>query len=285
MTDLEFADIENKRIDFIFFGTSWQEYSFKEFVKYGREHDIKSVAFLDHWINYKERFGYPKKGWQENLPDFTALSDKSAFELATKLSLPNPVKMKNYHLIDLIKRAKEKEAQNKNSLLFISEPTKKVALSHYKNENYWGFTETSALNDILENIDSFGVDKIVIRAHPSDDTRQYENFLTLFPKLDIEIEKSFEKDLIDSILSSKIVIGLDGNVLYIAYALGKISISYLPSNNRTCTVAIPKKNQIKSFEPLFDVKNFEKADLSKEIEKFGYDFKNFMEKIKETGEN
>ena len=34
-----------------------------------KEHDIHTIVYLDHWVNYRERFGYPRAGWEKNLPD------------------------------------------------------------------------------------------------------------------------------------------------------------------------------------------------------------------------
>jgi len=43
------------------------------------------VSFIDHWVNYRERFGYPLKNWKNNLPDEIWAGDKYAFLIAKKL--------------------------------------------------------------------------------------------------------------------------------------------------------------------------------------------------------
>ena len=72
--------------DYLFCGTGTNGFELP-FIKEARYRGITSVAFLDHWINYRERFGYPDANWEENNPDFFALSDNRAYALAEKLNL------------------------------------------------------------------------------------------------------------------------------------------------------------------------------------------------------
>lgn len=264
-------DIFKKLLDFnpslILYGTGWQNHLEYIFLEYAREHKLQSVAFLDHWSNYKERFGYPKQNWRENLPDFIATHNKESFELAKKLELPNVVAIKNYaqkrefsHAQDVFKRVKEEDI-----LLFLSEPTAKVAQKSYGNSDFWGFDEVKVFKDILEHKALFDCKEIVVRVHPSDTPQTYKN-----------IDKTVlfsDKTLLEDIARAKVIIGIDTVALYSAYLLGKKAISYIPSNKRDSLIPLPKENKIRSFE------NFKMAHpktKAADNELFGIDFALFL---------
>lgn len=269
----EETDIFKKLLDFnpsiILYGTGWQNHLERIFLKYAREHKLPSVAFLDHWSNYRERFGYPDEKWRENLPNFIATHNKESFELAKNLDLPNVVAIKNYaqereflYAKDIFERVKEQDI-----LLFLSEPTAKVAQKSYGDSNFWGFNEVKVFKDILENYKLFSCKKIVIRVHPSDTPQTYK---------DIDQDVIFsDKTLLEDIAKAKIIIGIDTVALYSAYLLGKKALSYIPSNKRECLVPLPQENKIKSFKD-FKISELKTKTINDKL--FGIDFATFLEK-------
>jgi len=261
---------EEKKLsaDFLFYGTSWQNQLQTKFVDYANDKNIISVAFLENWENYKERF-------KNQFPSFICVHDDLAYEIALKESLPNLIKMKNYSTVEILNKAKDKSIIEQDSLLILSEPTKDVAKKLYDNENYWGFTEKNYLKTILENFNLFHCNSLTIRLHPSDTPDIYHEIMKNYINIDYRIEK--ESELIDDLLKSKIVIGINTVALYYAHLLGKISISYIPSQNRPCNLPMPLQNQIKSFEQ-FKIENFEHTDTDKEID-FGIDFETLLKRI------
>jgi hypothetical protein len=160
----------------ILYGTGWQNHIEYHFLEYAKDHDLPSVAFLDHWTNYRERFGYPSEEYRENLPSFIAAHDKESFELAKSLDLPNVVAIKNYAKKRELLYAKEvfSKIKEEDLLLFLTEPTAKVAQKTYGDANFWGFDEESVFKDILANKPLFGCQNILIRLHPSDSSQSYE---------------------------------------------------------------------------------------------------------------
>lgn len=265
------SDIFKKLLDFnpslILYGTGWQNHLEYTFLEYAREYKLTSVAFLDHWSNYRERFGYPNEKWRQNLPSFIATHNKESFELAKKLNLPNVVAIKNYAQKREFLYAKNifEEIKEQDILLFLSEPTSKVAQKSYGDTNFWGFDEVKIFKDILDNKDLFNCEKIVIRVHPSDTPQTYKNIDT-----DVIIS---DKTLLEDIARAKIIIGIDTVALYSAYLLGKKAISYIPSNKRDCLVPLPKENKIRSFEN-FKISNLETKSVDNEL--FGIDFALFL---------
>lgn len=236
--------------DILFFGTGWQEKIERPYVHFCKENAIPTVAFLDHWSNYRERFGFPDEGWEENLGEFTAVTDQKALFLAESFALPNPMGLKNFYLRDTIAQARQKEISPNNNLLFLSEPTDAVALRTYGDKNYWGFTQYSALEDILKNFEGFGCAGLTIRLHPSDTGSGYKKILKAYPNIRVQINDAAVCELTDQLLCAKMIIGFDTMALYIAALLERPVLSYLPSKNREFLLPLPKERQVRSLSKI-----------------------------------
>jgi hypothetical protein len=262
--------------DALLFGTGWQERYERPFVSHAKARDIPTFAFLDHWSKYRERFGYPDAGWETNLPDFTVVHDEKAMALAEGFGLPHPVALPNLYLQEIVETACPQEEQS--TLLFFGEPTDKVAKAHYGDENYWGFTQYSALESILQHFNRFGCESLNIRLHPSEKGSGYKKVLKKFPGIRVRISDAQTFDLTDQIMQSKVVIGFDTMALYIAAHLNKPVISFLPSTRREFLLPLPPLRQIRD---LSQVKAPLLEPLQLGCEEFGMDFALFTQLIKE----
>ena len=250
----------------IIYGTGWQNHLEYFFVEYAKEHKLVSIAFLDHWTNYLQRFGFPESNWRDNLPDFIATHDDMSETVAKKLNLPNVIAIKNYSLISMLKQ--KSTTKESSSLLFLTEPTAKVAKSSFKDENYWGFDEIDVFKNIYKYRDKFECKDIVVRLHPSDTQKKYKSINS---NLNIS-----DKSLMEDINRAKIVIGIDTIALRIAYLLGKKVIAYIPSKRRDFVVPLPKTNQLRDLSSL----NIRELEInSKPIDEFGMEFAVFIEKL------
>lgn len=238
--------LETLRPDLLLFGTGWQEKCEHPYVTYCKAHHIPTVAFLDHWTNYRERFGCPQQGWEKNLGDFIAVHDEKAYTIAASLALPNLLKLPNYYLQNLIKDARKHPVSASNHLLFLSEPTDAVAERTYGDPLYWGFTQYTALQEILEHFEQFACQTLIIRLHPSETSSSYASLCQRYPHIRVQIHDALSEDLIDELLSAKLVIGFDTMALYIAALLEKPVISYLPSATRDFLLPLPPKRQLKN---------------------------------------
>lgn len=263
---IQTSTIEEITPDLIFYGTSWQNNFHLDFFNYAKENSIKTVAFLENWENYRKRFN-------NVFPDFICVNDDLAYETAKNEGLNSLIKIKDYATLNILN--KRKNIKEENTLLILSEPTTRVAKNSYDDANYWGYTETSWMKDILDNFELFKCSSITIRLHPSDNPLVYENIMKSYRHINYTIEK--ETELIANLLSSKIVLGNNTVALYYAYLLHKLSISYIPSKNRTCNLPIAKRNQIQSFNE-FKLSNF-KRNSSNRVHEFGIDFKTLLERL------
>lgn len=268
--------LQTLRPDALLFGTGWQEKYERPYVTYCKEYNIPTVAFLDHWSNYRERFGYPEQNWKQNCGDFTAVSDQKALNLATQLHLPHPIELPNLYLQKLIRDAKTKTITVTDNLLFLSEPTDAVAKQTYEDENYWGFTQYTALEDILKHFQRFGCSGLTIRLHPSETSSGFKKIIKKYPHVRVQINDARTFELTDQLLRAKIIVGFDTMALYTAALLGKTVLSYLPSSNRAFLLPLPKHLQLRTLHSL-NVSQITSSLLN--IDDFGMDFALFIQTL------
>jgi hypothetical protein len=271
------AQLKALNVDALLFGTGWQERTERPYVNYCKKQRIPTVAFLDHWSNYRERFGYPNEHWEDNCGDFTAVHDIKALDLATKLHLPNPITLPNLYLKNLITIAKTKSITPTKNLLFLSEPTDAVAKSTFGDENYWGFTQYTALEDILKNFDKFGCEGLTIRLHPSETSSGFKRILKKYPHIRTQINDARTFDLTDQLLMAKIILGFDTMALYTAALMGQSVLSYLPSKNRDFLLPLPSVQQLRSLNAL---KPSILSPIPISLDNFGMDFALFLETVR-----
>lgn len=262
--------------DALLFGTGWQERVERPYVAYCKQHAIPTVAFLDHWSSYRERFGYPDKNWEDNCGNFTVVHDKLALKTAIELKLPNPIALPNFYLQKLLIESKNKILSPPHTLLFLSEPTDIVAKKIYGDENYWGFTQYTVLEDILKNFSGFECTDLIIRLHPSETSPKYKEFVNMYPHIKIQINNANTFDLTSQILNAKAILGFNSMALYTAALMGKPVLSYLPTHNREFLLPLPASQQ---FRTLNDLKASSLSPIPLSLDDFGMDFALFLETL------
>ncbi|MBT4147274.1 MAG: hypothetical protein HOE45_10465, partial [Gammaproteobacteria bacterium] len=201
--------------DWVLCGTSWQSNLEKQAIAQAKVAGKKVIAFLDHWVNYSERFQLDGITIQ---PDEIWVGDVDAQKIAqetfpeTRVALnPNPY-FKDLQ-IELKSIQKSPSNSNKCSILYVCEPIREHALLSYGNERYWGYTEEDALQFFLENIDSFGtVSEIKICPHPSESNNKYD-WARLANSLVTETEMT--KTLIEQIVEADVVVGCESMAMVV----------------------------------------------------------------------
>ena len=227
-----------KSSDVFICGTSWQSDIEKKSILIGKKYGKLTISFLDHWVNYEERFLY--KG-RIILPDQIWVSDGYALKIAKNIFPNSEVKLKrNYYLNDIKENYLKKFGDKKNfkkdsfKVLFTAENIKDHAFLKYGDERYWGYTEDDAIKYFLENLRSLklNINEIKIRPHPSDPTDKY--FWALKNKLVKSINSN--KSLIEDIASVDIVAGCESMAMVSALFLKKKVISCIPPEGRKCSL-------------------------------------------------
>jgi hypothetical protein len=250
ITNLSLEDAVLKS-DWVLCGTSWQSDLERRAIRLAKENQKKVVAFLDHWINYPERF---QNGETSLLPDEIWTGDEEAKTRAEGIFNGTPVVLQvNPYFEDMrlafAKMPLRRSSDGENiSILYVCEPIGEHALMQHGDEKYWGYTEHEALNYFLDNVNIFNgrVIEIKIRPHPSERKDKYDWAASSM----VTIGNS--KPLLDEIAAADIIIGGESMAMVIGLIAGKRIISCIPPGGINCR--LPQKN-IEHFEKLISNQN------------------------------
>ena len=232
--------------DWLLCGTGWQNNLEKEAIKLSREKNTKSVSYLDHWVNYKERFIFDEKLL---LPNEIWVGDEEAKEIALRVFGEYKLRIKlvnNEYLNDIRKSIKNLESNKKKIALYVCEPIAEHAKNQCNNELEWGYDEVMALKFFLKNTDYVdpNLEKIIIRPHPSEEINKYDWVKEVSP---LPITISNKIDILDDIKNCKYVIGCESMAMIVGLIADKVVFSSIPPGGRGCVLPhkeIKKLNQI-----------------------------------------
>ncbi|MDA9199959.1 hypothetical protein N9O47_02485 [Candidatus Pelagibacter sp.] len=216
-------------------GTGWQTSFERHAIIQGRDLGMKTVAFLDHWVNYRERFD---ENGRIVLPDEIWVGDSDAERIAHSLFDKTPILLKpNPYLQDLldemsgIKKIKSEAKEHK--VLYVCEPIEEHALLQYGNKHHLGYTEFDALSFFLNNLSALGksIDCITIRPHPSEREDKYQWAISQFQ---LPLKFGGKKTLIEETLECDIVVGCESMAMVVGLMAEKRVISSIPPGGRPC---------------------------------------------------
>lgn len=241
--EAEEAYAELPAIDFVLAGTSWGSSIEIECIARAREREVFSAVFLDHWINYPERF--IRDGAQQ-LPDEIWVGDEDACQLAGhhfKTSvirlLPNPYFLDLKHRIEALDLTAARSTKNERNVLFVCENISDHARLHHGDDRHWGYTEFDALEYFFENLSRLGAEigTIHIRPHPSDESGKYDHVIARHSGL---AHLSTGRPLIEEIAAADLVVGCESMALVVGLLAGKRVITCIPPGGLDCR--LPQKN-------------------------------------------
>jgi len=238
-----YAVVEKNKPGIIFYGTGWQA-DFSSIVKgICDKYTIKSIALIDHWVNYKERF---KK---DSLPDTILVMDDIANNIAVKEfdSSVNIVQTKNYFIENIQSNYRNILNKKLNKIVFISEPTTrdKMDITAY---------EYSVVEKLLHKYDD-----MIIRLHPTENIDKYNHIISKFSNSKVLVLSSYDEELVDTLSKSKLTIGFGSMALYISYLLGIDTISYMANRDFKPSIPIPSEYMLRDLNDL-DNLNFIKPE-------------------------
>ena len=232
-------------------GTSWKSDLEWNAIKLARINKRKSICFLDHWVNYKNRF--IRRGFVE-VPDRTIVGDVEAFEIA-KNQLPgfNIELISNPYYEDIKSQIKNIRAQKKiypkssERLLFISENISSLRGLCLAGEDMWGYDEFDAIDYLLENLTRVNpkITEVMIRPHPSDEDGKYQKYL-VNDGIKIGISDKLVS-LIEDIEQTNIVAGCQSMGLIVALISEKRVISCIPPGGKECRLPNHKIEHLRNW--------------------------------------
>jgi len=238
--------------DWILCGTSWQSELEFNAIKLARTLGKRSVAFLDHWCNYRERF---ERLSELCLPDEIWIGDGIAAEMATKIFPQTPIRLvDNPYFMDIQQElltipARRTEEAGKLAVLYVCEPVREHALRQQGDERHWGYVEEDALRYFLSNVEVLGrpIERILIRPHPSEAADKYDWAKDEF---DLPIAFGGSLSLIEEIADSDVVVGCSSMAMVVGILAEKRVISCIPHGGKSCTLPQPEIEHMQDLRDL-----------------------------------
>ena len=228
------------RCDWVLCGTSWQSNLERQTIALAKTAGKRVVSFLDHWVNYKERF---QEQGVTVVPDEIWVGDSDAEKMA-KVNFPElPVVLKpNPYFEDLQIELGKVQITPKDSdecsALYVCEPIREHAQLQHGDERFWGYTEEDALKYFIKNIGAVGINitTIKIRPHPSEGRNKYD-WARQAGTLTIEIGGG--RALLEEIMEADVVVGCASMAMVVGLLAKKRVICSIPPGGRMC--ALPQK--------------------------------------------
>lgn len=215
-------------------GTSWQSDLEKNAISFAKEKHIRVVSFLDHWVNYKERFLF---NGNLILPDEIWVGDNNALSIAKAVFPAEMVHLKENAYFTSVKKYFRTQTTTRiinsvPSILFLCENISDHAKKAYNDERYWGYTEEDAIRYFFNNLEKLDIRsaQFVFRPHPSDKEGKYQWILNSYRDFPISI--SNQDSLFEQIALADLVVGCESMALIIALLAGKKVVSCIPPGGK-----------------------------------------------------
>lgn len=245
---LDCNELDLSRFDLVLTGTSWSSELERRMILQAKENGVKSAAYLDHWVNYRERFGYPSRTWLENLADEIWCGDEYAMKICRNCGIPErKLRLVENEYFARIKEEAEayKNDVTSNSILYICEPVGEHMKKEHGDEFYLGYDEFSAMEYFFKTLlrSSMLSYRITVRLHPSEKGVKYDHIIKPFKK-DLKIEITHDTHLYEDIQRAETVVGCESMALVVALHLNKKVFTVIPKNGVQCRLPHEK---IKSF--------------------------------------
>lgn len=215
------------RIGTLVSGTGWAsdlEYDAREFA---RRHGIRSIAVLDHWTNYRERF--ERRGCVI-LPDEVWVVDEYALDIARQSFPGLAIRLRRDRYAEqAAARIDPVSADQANELVYLLEPAR----------SDWGRGEAGefqALRYFLDILPQLGLPSdmaIRLRPHPSDPPGKYGTFIGDQGQWRILLDRG---DLTQSLSRARWVAGCQTYALTLALKAGRTVYCSLPPWAPACVL-------------------------------------------------
>lgn len=201
-------------------GTGWASDIEHEARQLARFLGVRTVAVIDHWVNYAERFiRHGEPVW----PDEFWVTDEYAFEIALRIFPGQAVFQVPNHYVEMqLRDIARVEKTGEPELLYVLEPIRAD----------WerGISgEFQALDYFASQLPELGlpVETVIrLRPHPSDPHGKYSNWIDLHPKMNIKLDASLS--IAESLGRATWVAGCESFALVLALMAGRKVYCTLP---------------------------------------------------------
>lgn len=224
------ARFATTRPDVVITGTGWQSLLERNGIQAARQLGIPVASVLDHWVNYRQRFG-ALESWRDCLPDQVLVGDAYALDLARAEGFPESVLgvVENPYLeefsseVSKIGRCRADDGQC--HVLFLGEPLVVTFADEYRKDDQY---PSDVAVQIVSMILSHPATRLVVRAHPSEDASRYDFLGSCADPSRVAFHAAADSPLEQDFSDADIVVGMSSMALLAAGAAGCRVIAYLP---------------------------------------------------------
>jgi hypothetical protein len=208
-------------------GTGWASDLEHDARRRARALGLRSIAVVDHWVNYRARF---ERRGEVVLPDELWVTDPYALALAAECFPGLPVRERpNLYLRAQVEAITRHGPARPGQVLFLMEPIR----YSWPGLNQPG--EIEALDYLLGQVGLLGLRgplRLRLRPHPSDPPGKYDAWLAAHAELDAAIDAA--PTLAEAIAAAECVAGCETAALVVALAAGKTTVASLPPAAPRC---------------------------------------------------
>jgi hypothetical protein len=241
--------------------TSWQSDLELRAIRLARAAGKRSVALLDHWVNYRERF---ERGAEHQFPDEIWVADEYAERVASACIPEIPVKMVgNAYFDDMreeIRRLTRKPQPRPGAVtvLYICENIAAHSLFQHGDRRHAGYVEEEAMEYFFQNLTAIdpGVARILVRPHPSEPRDKYGWVVGRSP---VAVEISEGASLTEDIVQADVIVGCESMAMIVGLIVGKRVVSCIPPSGRASALPYP---EIESLTHLVETRRTARAGAS-----------------------
>lgn len=220
-------------------GTSWQSDLEWRALAEARKLGKRTVTFLDHWVNYEERFD---RDGERRLPDEIWVGDEDAESLARQCFPQVPVRLvPNPYFAEVAREVARYEADRPTSTanvgraLFVCENLSEFGRLRYGNERHWGYTEFDALEYFFSRLGDLDehLERVTIRPHPSDPAGKYDRLVARYAPV---ARLGGQRPLLEEISAAGLVAGCESVALVAAQIAGRRVLCCVPPGKRVAFI-------------------------------------------------
>jgi hypothetical protein len=217
-------------------GTSWQSNLEFEAILLARQQDKRCAAFIDHWVNYPERF---ERAGTTVRPDEIWVGDPIAQRLAQERFAPVPVRLLDNPYFQDIRAelaasiARVAADEITGTVLYVCEPVREHALLRFGNERHFGYTEEEALRFFLAHHSRLqsSLSRIVVRPHPSENPHKYD---WVYNEAPLPVRIGGSQPLLEEVARCEVVVGCESMAMVVGLLADKRVVSCIPAGGRPC---------------------------------------------------
>jgi hypothetical protein len=208
-------------------GTGWASDLEHDARQRANELGLRSVAVIDHWVNYPARF---ERHGQVVLPDELWVTDCYAFDIATASFIGQKVTQRtNLYLQEQVKQIAPLPESTAGQLLYVLEPLR------FSWPGCRQPAEFEALDFFVRNLSKITTQEtlqIRLRPHPSDADGKYTGWLNTNAKHGVALDTC--SSLSEAIGRAGWVAGCETAAMVVALAAGRKVLATLPPAAPKC---------------------------------------------------